>query len=410
MLVLRAALVVLSIGSLASAAEIQLLNNTKIQGQIMSIDAKGVMFKAAGGEKSYANNEIVTIDLGNAPKDAGSAKVIAVELSDGSTFHCSEFKLKGTTAQLTLHAPEKKGRTIELPARAIATVLRDSQNALNVLNFRTELDKLRSQRRDIYVFARGEGANRKMTGLTGTVGEGTLDPEQGDKFKFTSGEGKEQTYFQNSIHGLMFAQLPNENAPQAVCRVVDINKNTLMAQSILLRDGKVSVKTVGGVDVEFPSLDEIARFDYSTGAMKYLSELKPTAVVSTDNSESPGAPFVNDRNLDKNPLNVRGVKYDRGISIHAGTSLTWTINGDYRRLKGFLGVDDEFELPSSVKVIVEADGREVLKQPVKKKDPPFEVNLDVTNVKLLRIIVQSDDPTGSDLGHQVNFVDAKVTK
>jgi hypothetical protein len=411
MFVLRVWLVLLSVVSVASAAELQLLNNSKIQGQIVAIDPKGVTFKpTSGAEKFYSNNEIVTVDMGIAPKDPGSGKFIAVELTDGTIFNCSDFKIKGTTAYLTLLAPEKKERTIQLPTTSIYTMLREAQETLNVLEFKKRLNELRGQRRDIYMFARGEGANRKLTALTGTFGEGSVDPEMNDKLKFTTDNGKEQMLFQKAVHGLMFSQVANENPPQAVCRVVDVQRNTLLAQSIAIRDSKVFVKTVSGVDVEFPSIELISRFEYSTGALKFLSELKPTNVVRTDNSESPFASVVFDKNLDDKTLSISGNKYEKGLSIHAGTALTWTINGDFRRLKGILGVDDEFEIASSVKIIIEADGREVFKQTVKKKDKPVEVNLDVTNVKLLRVVVEADDPSGSDLGHQVNFVDAKVTK
>ena len=411
MFVIRSCFVLFLMVSVAQAAEIHLLNNTKLQGQLMSIDSKGVEFKVTGGsEKTFKHSEIVTIDLGTTKNDLGSAKYIDVELTDGTTIHCTDFKVKGSTALLTLFAADGKGRVLELPTTSISTMLRESQDTFNNLKFKALLGNLRAQRRDIYIFSKGEGTERKLTGLTGTFGEGTLDPEQGNKLKFTDDKGKESSLFQNNIHGMAFNQIPGANPPETICKVIDTSKNIFYAQSVSFRDNKVMVKTVGGVEVAFPSLETIAKFDFSTSALKYLSELPPTAIVRTDTSEAPFSAPKFDRNLDDEKLKVNGTTYEKGVAIHSGYALSWTINGDYRVLKGVLGVDDYFDIPSAVKVIIEGDGRELLKRVVKKKDKPFEVNLDVTNVKVLRVVVQSNDPNGFDSENQVNFVDAKVTK
>jgi hypothetical protein len=406
---LRIFLVFILMVSLSNAAEIHLLNNAKYQGEIVSIDPKGVLFKLKEGDKLFTNNEILSVDTGSTSKDVSGLKTIEVELTDGTTFRCSEFKIKGQKALLKLFTEDGKGRVLELPTTSIYTMLREAQDALNTLEFKKVINQLRKERRDILVLAKGEGANRQLNGIPCTIGEGMLDPE-GDKLKFTSGQSEEKNLFQDRIHGMMFSQIPTGERPATICRVIDSQKNILFAQAISLRDKSVSVKTVGGLDIEFPSLQSITRFDYSTSTLKFLSDLPPATVVRTDNSEAPFSAPTFDKNLDGEPMKIGGIGYPKGVAIHSGYAITWNINADYRGLKGLFGVDDAFDVQSAVQVTIEGDGRELFKKVIKKKDKPMDVNLDVSNVKLLKVIVQSEDPNGFDFENQINFADAKVTK
>jgi hypothetical protein len=70
-------------------------------------------------------------------------------------------------------------------------------------------------------------------------------------------------------------------------------------------------------------------------------------------------------------------------------------------------VDDCVEGDSKVILTIEADFKPVLREVVRKSDPPKRLNLSMLNVKELRITVESEF---LDLGNQVNLVDAKVMK
>jgi alpha-galactosidase len=62
------------------------------------------------------------------------------------------------------------------------------------------------------------------------------------------------------------------------------------------------------------------------------------------------------------PLTVGGRVWRRGLGVHAPSRLTWKLDGPWRELRGFVGIDDEvLTLPhrGAVDFRLRLDGREV---------------------------------------------------
>ena len=96
------------------------------------------------------------------------------------------------------------------------------------------------------------------------------------------------------------------------------------------------------------------------------------------------------------------------MGVAAGVSLTFEIDGDYREFQTTLGIDDYFREDIAVKVTVEGDNAVLFSETVKKADKPRQVNIDVRNKKVLRILIES--PDGMTTGREVNLADARVVK
>ena len=74
-----------------------------------------------------------------------------------------------------------------------------------------------------------------------------------------------------------------------------------------------------------------------------------------------------------------------------------------------IGIHDQFGTNSTeAKVTIEADGRAIFSETVKRKDKPKGVTLDIKNVQQLRILVESDSPFFN--GSQAVLADARVQK
>ena len=70
--------------------------------------------------------------------------------------------------------------------------------------------------------------------------------------------------------------------------------------------------------------------------------------------------------------------------------------------------DDTMQIAtSSVRVIIEADGRKLFNQVVSRKDKPRDLTLDVKDAKELKITV---DREALYAGNQVNLAEARVQK
>jgi hypothetical protein len=382
--------------AVAPAADITTLTGKKLSGDLVSLTAKGVTLKSAAGEQTVPIAELLLVDLG--PESPGRDAFTEVELADGSTLACSAVSLQGAQATLTL----KSGSVVTCPLANIASILNNAHEPAVRQEWR---QLLRNRGQYDLLVIRSDG---KLDGLDGTFGPGSA---AGDAIEFALASGDRTLNPKLSrVQGLVFIRKPAADAPPVFCKVVDSAGNRLVARSATYDGTTATVELVGGGSVKFAAPARLARFDFSKGKLAYLSDLEP---VEVDQSSTDDLifPYRRDKNLSGSPIRVRGVSYAKGLTLHARTTLTYDIGGDYAEFRCILGVDDvvraEGGAPVHALVSIEADGRPLLKTEVRSRDEPKPIAVDVKNARRLRITVAS--PL-LDLGNQVTFADARVTK
>jgi hypothetical protein len=135
-------------------------------------------------------------------------------------------------------------------------------------------------------------------------------------------------------------------------------------------------------------------------------ELPPDEAAKTLNVK---APYLVDKAPANAPLRMDGIDYPKGLWVPADTVLTYTIAGEYREFKATLGILDQVgDSAAEATVTIEADGRAVFSETIRRKDKPKGVTLDVKNVKELRIVVEASSPFFN--GSQAVLADARVQK
>jgi alpha-galactosidase len=100
----------------------------------------------------------------------------------------------------------------------------------------------------------------------------------------------------------------------------------------------------------------------------------------------------------KKPLGIGGVKFARGIGIHAPSECIAQLDGRATAFTAQVGVDDSADKPaaSSIEFLVFGDGRELWKSGVcKHGEPPRRCKVDLAGIKLLKLVVTNagDKPT-----------------
>jgi hypothetical protein len=411
---LRTLLAALALAPALSAADLTTLDGKKLTGDIVSIVGNELTFKAGATEEKFLVTTISAVTLGPAPKPMETGKKHThVELIDGSAFRCESIAVKGNDVELKLLGAG--GRTITVPMRpAVFAVNREAGDLKLEQDFR---NLLRTRGRfDLWVDKKksknDEGKEiEKLDGYPGTFGPGDA---AADSIQFRlEGEAKDSAVRMNKVSGMIFNQKLGE-APPAICKVIDTDGNEYVAQAVARTDKGYAVTMVSGVKVD---LDQglVSKFDFAAGAVKYLSDLDPSAL---EESGSDPEHYQKDKTLDKQPIQLfvdpaKGMKetFPKGLTAHAKTMLTYELKGQYKVFRALAGVEASVETPSQVRLTIDdaTAGVNLFKGVIKKGDKPLDLNLNVQNVDKLKITIETDGP-GLDLGNQLSLANARVLR
>ncbi|MDB5312301.1 MAG: hypothetical protein JWO38_6503 [Gemmataceae bacterium] len=386
-------LVVLAAG-IAGADDLTTIGGKKLTGKLAAVEKGLVRFQSGTSEVAIPNQEVLLVDLGHKVVAPGKdAKYHEIELTDGTRLRCGKFSVKGKKVAVELlPGPEKVAvPAFELPLSSVFYVLRGADDPKNRDAWKRML--VNRGKRDLYVIRQDDGLNF----VQGTLLEGNPD---GSLVLFEKEDGtKENLRLSRATGGLVFSQPQPMQVPQTLCRVVDVFGNTLVAQAVEMAGSGVKVTTVSGVVVTYPAAGGVAQLDYAQGNIAYLSDLQPQVEApelppdEANKTLNVRAAYLADRAPANAQLRLDGVEYPKGLWVPADTALTYTIGGDYREFKAVVGIHDQIgDGEAQVRVTIEADGRALFSETVKRKDKPKDVNLDIKNVKQVRIQVESETP------------------
>ncbi len=406
-----AAFALLTLGLCAATADdLTTTNGKKLPGKLVGVDAQGVTFSTGDAQVKLPARDIVTIDLGHKiatpPKDA---RFHEIELTDGSTLRVAKYALKDKKFETELLAGPSGVPlpTFDLPMTAVFYVMRGADDAKN----RDAWKKMLGTRgkRDLYVIREAEA----LTFVQGTVLGGNAE---GNMLSFEKEDGSKAELLQRAATGgLVFHQPPPAQTRQAVCKVLDVFGNSLIAEAVELTESGVTVKTVSGVAVKYASPAALAQLDFARGNMAYLSDLDPQVDSPPVPPDERGlrlnitAPFIRDQGVSGEPLKLGGDVFPKGLVIAPDTTLTYNIGGgDWREFRAVLGLPENSpDANLEAKVTIQADERVLFSETIRRKDKPKGVTLEVKGVKQLKIIVEADLPIN---GNRVVLGEGRLQK
>jgi hypothetical protein len=417
----RIFLIALVLAPTAFAAELATLDGRKVTGDIVAIVGNDLTFKGPMGEEKFLVTTLNSVTTGPAPKTiAAGAKHTTVELVDGSLFRASEIVVKGKMLEMKL---------LGTPPRTVSVLMRDPKDntgAVYAINREAGDVKLEQDfrnllrnrsRKDQFIFKRKvkNDAGMEIDALdasAGTFGEGSAD---GSTIKFVlDADGKDSDLRMTQVAGLIFKQRPAETVPPAICKVIDADGNELSAAAVTRTDKGFAVTCVSGAKIDLAA-NQVSKFDFAAGAVKYLSDLDP---VGLEESGTDPEHYQKDKNLDKRPIKIvidpaagKSEVFPKGLTLKAKTMITFELKGQYKSFRTIAGVDADPDnvSASQVKITID-DGTNVLwKGTIKKGEKAIDLNLNVANVDRLKITVESDG-TVTDLGNQVSLGNARVLK
>jgi hypothetical protein len=392
----------------AEPAKLRTTTGKAFEGELVSMSDKELVLRGKDGPVTVPMKEVLDLTLQPASQPS-EAKYTDVELTDGTLLHCVQIAIKKDKVEVKLAG----GPEVKLPLAAVNYLLNNAQEA----QVREEWQKLQAKRgnNDLLAIKDSEGV---VNSLAGTFGEGD---EAGTAIGFETASGTKTKINLTRVHGMSFLRKLSPEAPLAVCKVYDTSKNVLAALKVAFDASGFKVTTAAGVEVAYPR-DLLARVDFSSAKLAYLSDLEPIRVIersSGGDKDDWVDHYRRDKSLSDDPqIKIGKEKYAKGLALHAYTDLVYDIGGEYKEFKAFLGFDPNIKRVSGspVKILIEGDGRELYSAAVQPPDPkdlkalqaPQPLALNVQNVKRLRIVVSSSGLF--DLGDYLNLADAKVSK
>jgi hypothetical protein len=415
---LRITLLVLFVcTSPAAAAEIKTLKGETVKGEVVSVTAKDIAFKLENGEtKTFGVKEIVFIDFGGAAK-VPAEKYHNIELTDGTVLHCSELTFKGK--EFIAKLPGEGGPALKVPMDVVANVLWEA----NIEPRRKEW-ATRMERKDRKNDGPGVPVPNKEP-LTINVLERSIlsADEKGETVSLKDSTGEVTKWAlpgatNCKLVGLYFKRDRDDKALPVVCKATDLSGNTLLVAAVDAKEGGLQITLSSRVTILYKPT-QLARLDYSTSNLAYLSDLTPLRVVETPQEEF-GKPHRKDQSFaDGNmPIRMQGQAFAKGLAMHATTELDYKLRGDYDTFQATVGFDDLIDgknyEPVVLFVYLDNFDKEAVKFTFSRKDKeksrPISVN--VKGVQTMRIVVAPADretPLG-DMGLHLDLGDARVIK
>ncbi|HLJ96592.1 MAG TPA: NPCBM/NEW2 domain-containing protein [Gemmataceae bacterium] len=338
---------------------------------------------------------VLGIDFQPAVPLPAGLKYTEVALTDGTLLHGSRIAIKGKEVELILAVSE---RVVQVPLNTIAYVLNDAHDPAIRQKWQEYLGKKRNL--DLLAISR--------KGMLSTL-EGTISGNDKGRivFEYDGPGGRQKAELDpTKIQGMILLNSLGPQAPSAVCQVYDVNQNVLVADRVTADANGFTIRTVSGAKFEVPTA-AIARLDYRSDKLVYLSDLKPRETV-TKSKQGRLDIWRADKNLENSSLQLEGQVYGKGLCLHSHTELVYALDGKYKEFKAIVGMDDMVGGDGHPLVRVEGDGKELFSGAISRKDRRRELVLDIKGVKELRIIVTSSGLF--DFGDHVDFADAKLQK
>lgn len=116
-----------------------------------------------------------------------------------------------------------------------------------------------------------------------------------------------------------------------------------------------------------------------------------------------------DKTVGKNPIKLKNVIYDKGLGVHAPSTIEYYIGGKYTKFHAIAGIDDEAinNNPMPVEFQVYGDDKMLWDSGIMSdKSDPKVVDVDITGINILKLIVNQVSDTNT--WDHTDWADAKI--
>jgi hypothetical protein len=382
--------------------EAQSLDGQVATGQIAALNEQELVLETDSGRVTFALAKLAALArTPTAPLQLAGA-TLWVELVDGSGLAATEYTVSGGKAQVrtTLAA------TLEIPTRRIRFVRFGPPGSYDpkLAGQWSQISETKAAG-DLLV-VRKDDALDYLEGVLGDVEAETCQFEL---------DGEIIPVKRAKIEGAVYAHPQAAELPEAIGKLVASDGSRLELRTVKVADGRIELTTPAGTAHNL-TLEAVARFDFSSGKIAYLSDLEPESVQYTPlfsfAAPAPGLLAFNayrrDVGFEQNPLRLDGKEYRKGLSLASRSELVYKLPGKFRLFRATVGIDDSVRETGSVNVEIRGDGKPLWHEEVRGGDPAREIELEIAGVKRLEIVADYGEKL--DVGDRLVLGEAQVTK
>jgi hypothetical protein len=171
---------------------------------------------------------------------------------------------------------------------------------------------------------------------------------------------------------------------------------------------RLTLRALFGAELSIP-LSAVESLRFLGGAIVYLSDLTPVE-YRFEPFLSLDWPLRADRNVTGGPLRLRGVEFPKGLGVHSRSTVTYRLDGKFRRFHAMIGIDDDTAGAGSATFEVLLDGKTVYRSGILTGTSPAAdiERLDISGGRLMSLRV--DYATQGDIQDHANWCEAVLIR
>ena len=400
-------LLLICLGLNAPEFRVSTLSGDKLECQLDSLTGEKLIVQTAAGSNELDTRQLTAIERLGGEDPAEASPSIRVRLIDGSEFLGAEYSSNRGTASL------KTGRAaaLEFPTRSVRWIRLVRTAALDK-SWEEQTEQVAVG--DVVVLRKNSrpvtGEERSSQVLDRV--EGILHDITADLVRFEV-DGEKVDIKRARLEGLLYFQPAGRELAAPVCRLTDSHGSVWNLKSLRLTDRVLDFVSVAGVTGEMP-IEQLRRLDFSVGNTVFLEELTPdsfdwrpfieTKVSATNLNRFLGTGGVSNG---ESVFVLRGKSFDKGVMFRSRTEVVYRMPKDAKRFLATVGIDDRVG-GGDVRLVISADNRVLAERTVRGGDEPFDLSLDIAEVRRLTFLV--DFGAELDVGDYLNLCNARITK
>ncbi len=387
------------------------LDGKTVVGTVAAWDGKEIAVKTANGDRKLSTDAL--LDAAWARDAIPSSVDRSVELIDGSRLAYADFTIAKRVA--TFRLPFAK-QVVKIPTERIRRIeLLPPSPALDAAL--AEIEQKQPAGDSLVIVKRGATAMDYLSGVLGDV-----TPEQAD-FEW---DGDRVPVKLSKIAAMVFYHAKPANLPETLCKASLVDGSLIVARQASLAGKQLKWRTAAGVDLGVP-VDQLARIDFSTGKITFLSELKPSSVRWVPRVAIPKeATTIANHGLPRNNVSFNGSPlsllwhddplparrdvrtYSRGVAMRSRTEVAYLIPQGMARFIATAGIDPATASQGHVTLAIRGDDRVLWEGTIDGREPPVEIDVELGTARRLQLVI--DYGENLDYGDRLHLVEARFTK